>query len=314
MPRVQRSPPSRASPLTPGQKSPESDDTKNITSRNKQRSNQSIPNFETAYADAGSTHKRHCDLEYNQQFIDLKEEVRNLMALFSTTQGSELLITLKEIKKSNHNIETSLAFLTAQNEEYKKKIELLECQVKEDKCYISILETKIEDIQMSCRKANFEIKNVPKINNETKDDLIEMTLRLSQSIDCKIAKSDIKDIYRVRGKKSDKENTPIVVETVSTLVKTTILKMGKAFNIKHKVKLSAKHLGLKTKEDTPVFLSEHLTAKGSRLHFLARDLAKSKSYKFCWTAYGKIYVRKNENSPIISIKSEEQIHQLLLQD
>ncbi|CAK1598136.1 unnamed protein product [Parnassius mnemosyne] len=86
---------------------------------------------------------------------------------------------------------------------------------------------------------------------------------------------------------------------------------AKSFNIKHKCKLCAKHLGFKTQEDTPIFLSEHLTPKGARLHFLARDLAKSKNYKFCWTAYGKVYVRENENSPIIMIRNESQVHQLL---
>lgn len=313
MPRVQRSPPSLVPP-SPGLASSK-DDSMNITLRDKNRQAQSGASIGMPHADIGSTQKRRQDdLEYNRQFADLKEEVKKLMALFSTTQGEELLTTLKEIKKSNYNIEASLAFLTAQNEEYKRQIEQLENQVRDDKCYITILETKIEDIQMSSRKANFEIKNVPKKKTETKDDLIDMVLCLSQSIDCNIIKSDIRDIYRVRGKKSDQSNTPIIVETSSTLLKTTVLKMGKAFNIKHKAKLCAKHLGLKTQEDTPVFLSEHLTVKGSRLYFLARDLAKSKAYKFCWTAYGKVYVRKNENSPIISIKSEEQVHQLLLQE
>lgn len=168
-------------------------------------------------------------------------------------------------------------------------------------------------MQMGSRRANFDIKNVPRKNNETKEDLIDMVMCLSHSIDCKITKSDIKDIYRVRGKNSEKTNTPIIIETSSTLLKTDILKMAKSFNIKHKIKLSVKHLGIKTHEDTPVFITEHLTIKGSRLHFLSRDLAKSKAYRFCWTAYGRVYVRKDEHSPIITIRSEEQVHHLLLE-
>lgn len=90
--------------------------------------------------------------------------------------------------------------------------------------------------------------------------------------------------------------------------------MSKTFNIKHKTKICTQHLGLRLGVDSPVFVTENLTAKSARLHFLGRDLVKSKSYKFCWTAYGKVYVRKDEKSPIILIKNESQIQQLMQKD
>ena len=160
------------------------------------------------------------------------------------------------------------------------------------------------------QKPNFVLKNVPRRVNESKEDLIDMVLCLSKDIDCTMTKHDIKDIYRVRGKHSEKLNTPIIVETSSTLLKTDFLKMGKTFNVKHKTKLCCKNLGFKSQENTPIFLSEHLTSKGSRLFFLARDLTKSGCYKFCWTAYGRVLVKKDESSPTITIRNEQQIQQL----
>lgn len=80
--------------------------------------------------------------------------------------------------------------------------------------------------------------------------------------------------------------------------------------MENRSKLQAKHLGFTTNEDDPVFVSEQLTAKGSRLFFLARDLVKSSKFKFCWTAFGKVFVRKDETSKIILIQSEAQILQL----
>ncbi|XP_072933769.1 uncharacterized protein [Epargyreus clarus] len=250
------------------------------------------------------------------QLNDFKKEIKEMMSLFSSKQEKELQHvsnTLKIIQQSNLNIENSIAYLTSQNEEFKKKINLLESQAREDKKYITILENKIEDLQVGCRKSNIQIKNVPKMKNETKEELIEMVMCLSQTLECKIDRSDIKDIYRVRGRKPQEQNSPIVVETSSALLKSEILKKGKAFNIKHKSKICSKHLGFKKQTDVPVFLSEHLTVKGSRLHFLARDLAKTRSYKFCWTAYGKVYVRKDESSPIITIRTEEQVQKLQLE-
>lgn len=249
------------------------------------------------------------------QFDDFKQEMRKLMTFFSASQANELKhlnSALKEIQQTNINIESSVSFLAAQNEEFRRRIIELETQVKQDRNYISLLENKIEEIQLGTRKSSFEMKNVPKKLDENKEDLIEMVGALSQSLNCTLSKTDIKDIYRVRPKSTDNKNPTIVVETSSSIIKNDILKAAKSYNIKHKNKLCAKHLGFKTQEDTPIYLSEHLTPKGARLYFLARDLAKTKSYKFCWTAYGKVYIRENEHSPIILLRNESQIHQLLI--
>ncbi|CAH0397638.1 unnamed protein product [Chilo suppressalis] len=219
----------------------------------------------------------------SNQMDDFKEEMRKLFKLFSASQTKELKqlnTALKEIQNSNNNIESSVAYLAAQNEEFKQRIVELETQAKQDRNYITMLESKLEEIQIASRKSSFEIKNVPKMPKENKEELIEMMINLSKSVDCSFSKSDINDIYRVRSK-SDNKNPPIVVETKSTLLKVELLKLAKLFNTKHKSKLCGKHLGYKTQEDIPIFLSEYLTPKSARLYFLARDLAKSKNFKFC---------------------------------
>lgn len=249
-----------------------------------------------------------------EQLEDFKKEIKDMMALFLTQQGKEtqqVAATLKEIQKSNLNIENTITHLLAQNQDLEKKMSQLEKQAKEDKKYITLLENKIEEIETGSRKANLVIKNVPKLAGETKEELLDLVINLSKSIECSITKLDLKDVYRVRGKNNN-QNSPIVVETGSTLLKNEILKMGRTFNKKYKSKLCCKHLGFKTQEDTPIFLSEHLTPKGSRLYFLARDLIKTGEYKYCWTAYGKIYIKKNDQEPTIIIRNEEQIHQLIV--
>ncbi|XP_053618940.1 kinesin-related protein 9-like [Plodia interpunctella] len=243
----------------------------------------------------------------------VREELLKLIAPLQLQQSESQNCTLqeiKEIKETNKHIQNSMDFLVEQNKEYRTKINELEVESKKNRDYINILESKLEDAQISYRKTNFELKNVPKLKLETKQDLVEIVTNLSKTVDCAISKNDIKDIYRVRGNNPEKKNTPIVVETNSAILKAEFLKKVKSFNMQRQNKLCAKHLGFKTQEDTPIFVSEHLTAKGTRLHFLARDLTKSKGYKFCWTAYGRVFVRKDENSPIINIKTEEQIQRL----
>ncbi|XP_039749178.1 uncharacterized protein LOC120625965 [Pararge aegeria] len=259
-------------------------------------------------------YKRKRDEVGSADFRIFQEEMRDMIKSLFSVQEQELkkiAPTLKDIQQSYQNIEKTIAFLSAQNEEFKEKIFKLETQVKEDRTYIGVLEEKIEDLQRGSRKLNFEIKNVPKKSTETKEDLIAMVNCLSKCVGSSLTNANITDIYRVRGKREGITNTPIVVETSSTILKSDILRLCKMYNVKHKSKLCAKNLGFRTSEDTPIFVSDQLTPKGARLYFLARELVKTKAYRFCWTAFGKIHVRKDENSPIITIKDEAQISYLL---
>ncbi|CAH2091301.1 unnamed protein product [Euphydryas editha] len=139
-----------------------------------------------------------------------------------------------------------------------------------------------------------------------------MQLLCLTTLDATLKKKDIKDIYRVHRRNNTKK-AHIITEMSSTILKTYFLKQAKAYNNKQKEKLCAKHLGFtKNEYEPPIYVSEQLTAKGARLYFLARDLAKSQDYKLCWTSYGRIYhVRKNKNSPVIVIKNESHVNSLM---
>lgn len=262
------------------------------------------PNFVTQRA-------KHTENE-NEFLNDFKNEMKELIAS-QNDEIKKLASMLKDIKCSNSSIETSMTHLSSQNDELQKKIERLELQARKDKDYIVVLEDKLEDMQRESRKTHIEIKNVPRLPGETKEDLINMALKLSTAVDHKIEKCYLKDIYRIQPKGDKTKSGPIVLEFLSTIQKTDFLKMVKNFNIKHKDKLCARHLGHKQNEYSPIFVSEQLTARAALLHFLGRDLVKSNAYKYCWTAYGRIYVRKDDNSPIIMIKHETQVQNLIHQ-
>lgn len=131
----------------------------------------------------------------------LREEMRAMFVSLHAAQRKEfdnINPTLKQIQETNNRIECSIDFLSRQNLELQQKIETLER--KEDARHITALEDKIEDILKNTRKANFEIKNVPKKDNESKEDLVKIVTCLSS----------------------------IVGETASTILKTDLLQ-----NVKH---------------------------------------------------------------------------------
>lgn len=250
----------------------------------------------------------------NDALLELKEEIKHMISSMMATQNEDIrkiYSTLVGIKNTNTSIESAMANLSAQNEDLQKKIEQLEIRSKRDNDYIIILEDKIEDLQRGSRKSSLELKNVPKMVNESKDDLVNMITTLSDVVKSRIEPRDIKDIYRVQNKRTNTKNSTVIINLGSTLLKTDFMKKVKEYNRNQKDKICAKHLGFTSEEYTPIYMSEQLTAKGARLHFLARDLAKSKQYKFCWTSYGIIYVKKDDSSPTIVIKSEAQVHNLL---
>lgn len=262
-----------------------------------------------------SFRNKRCRDDLEEEHLEkFKQDMMTALQTMMQNEFKKINPLLQDIKKTNQSIEESMSFLAAQNEEYKKRIELLECESKKDKEYITLLEEKLEDVKRENQKGHFEIKNVPQIKpTETKDDLIKMVLCLSKTIDCTLTEKDIGDVYRIRAKRETTKNTPIIVETSSAILKSEVLQKCKTHNIKNKEKLRAKHLGFRTNADTPIYISEQLTSKGARLYFLARDLAKTKSYKFCWTSFGRVYVRKTTDSPVILIRNEAQVHNLMQQ-
>ncbi|KAI5634392.1 hypothetical protein NE865_12888 [Phthorimaea operculella] len=242
-----------------------------------------------------------------------KEEMRDMMSSFIKEQKVGLAVLasdLQEIKETNAKIEATMALLTVQNEQFHHKIQLLEEQVKKDREYIYILEDKIEDLQRTSRKTCLELKNVPKIAQESQSDLIKIVTNLANTIKLDMSERDIDDIFRLRARNNEETKPSIIVELRSSILRTDFLKKVKTFNISNNTRLQAKHLGFTKFEDTPIFISEQLTVKGSRLFFLARELKRTNKVKYCWTSHGKVLVRKDDTSKVIHIQNEAQVHQL----
>ncbi|KAL0869440.1 hypothetical protein ABMA27_007674 [Loxostege sticticalis] len=253
------------------------------------------------------TKRKRCE-----DFDDFRQEMKELFDDWTEKQNKQLqklFPILNNIQEANKGIEASITFLAEQNTEFKKKIEQMELEIKKKNEYIAIIEDRLEDTLRNSRKTCIEIRNVPVESQETKEGLVGMVDNLAKTLNTNLTKSDIKDIYKSKG---PTERKSIIVELSSTLTKEQILKSAKAYNLRNRSnKLAAKHLGINKFADTPIFVCENLTPKASRLYFLARDLKKTKDYKFCWTSYGRVFLRKDEQSPIIQVHNELQIQKLI---
>lgn len=214
-----------------------------------------------------------------------------------------------DIKSSNIEIEKSIDFIKNQIIDFEGKISKLEKEHSSTKVFIAELEDKMENLERLNRKTSIEIRGVPKRAKENKSDILGMIANLTKIIRLESTTTNIKDVYRLPSKNSATTST-IVVEFTNIFTKDSFLRGTRQYNNEHKNSmLNSNHLGMEGAL-SPIYFSDHLTSKSRRLHFLARDFAATEHYRFCWTANGRIFLRKEEGAKHVLVKNENTLMQL----
>lgn len=290
--------------------------TPNVTGSDSDASKKSERLTQTQQVKLRSKRRRSPDSNIDQKFQTFEDKITKMMSSWKSDMDAKFEKFDSMLSYIKTDIEKSLEFMSAQQEEIKQKVECLQQECKanqnDNQNHIAFLEDHIEDLLRNARNSSMELRNVPHTENETKEVLSNYLINMSEKVNSKISYIEIKDIFRIPGK--PEANKPIIVELTSSMQKTKLLKAVKTFNSSNRQnKLNAAHLGLRSLS-SPVFVAEHLTSKANRLHFLARELTKAGKFKYCWTSSGKVFLRKAEGSPIILVKTEEQITHLKTQD
>lgn len=237
---------------------------------------------------------------------ELKNELCALFREFKAEQQQNYT----SIRTSVDDIKAALEFSCAKYEEILLKVTELEKEKVENSKRVKNLEEKIDNIERQTRVSTIELRNVPRQDKETKENLLHIITKLGKTTGENVDISNIRDIFRINS--SSKSNNTLVVEFTSVINKEKILKSVRSFNKQNKnQKLHAGHLGFEG-SSAPVFVSENLTSKGKRLFHLARDFVAQYKYKYCWSSHGKIYVRKEDQSSRIHVHSEDILHELKL--
>lgn len=307
MPKVQRSPPQTPSLLS--QSACSSDDNMNVTIRNKNRF--SVLNTDNIMTESEADSVNMCKT--------IQQTLRSMFADFEARQEARLdaierkvsLIKSQNdsIKSTNDDIEKSIMDVSSRIESVQNSIVRLEDDRKKLSLEINQINDKCEAMEKNLLKTCVEIRNVPKVKNETKADLFGYLQHLFGTLKIDIRMEYFRDIYRIYNKKENATSS-IVMEFANTFFKANILAASKLhYNTLKNDPLTAKNLGMKNNE-TRIFISEHLTSKGRHLLYLSRTLKTDKGYSYCWTAGGNVYLRKSDGEPTILVKSVDQLTKL----
>lgn len=238
------------------------------------------------------------------------DEIRAMLSAYTAQSDhkfSALQTAISEIIAQNDEIKESINFISKEYDDIKIKLAEMETERATDRRYIRDLEGKVEYMEQQLFSTKIEIRNVPQTKEESKKDLCDIVVKTADVIGYPIKSSEIKDVYRVKTKNN---STTINVDFLSAMTKDTIVKKVRKFNNLNKPdRLNTTHLKLDGPVK-PIYLSEKLTPKMQRLYFLARTFASSKNYKYCWTSYGKVLMRKADGERYIIITNEAELDNL----
>lgn len=157
------------------------------------------------------------------------------------------------------------------------------------------LSCRIEELEQYQRSNNIEIKGIP-----LEGEPLTIVSQLGELIKEEVSEADIDICHRVPTARHDQAN--IIVRFVRRTKRNAFLSKAK------KAKIDTTALGFQL--SSKVFVNEHLTRYGKRLLGAAVERKKELRWRFVWTAGGKVFVRKDENSPVVRIASLEDVEKM----
>lgn len=255
--------------------------------------------------------RKRIDHELFVTMCEFKDEISNTLKELKKEQTlfrSDIATTLTEIKNQCSKFQDYVDFSVAKYDEMLAKMQEYEVERKENRDYICRLEDKIDHLEKQSKLTSLEIKNVPKIADESKLDLANAVRNIGNVLDTTIVQSDIKDVYRINSKSS--MNNTIIVDFTTVMLKSKLLHSVRTFN-KNNInnKLNTTHLRVDGPK-VPIYISDNLPSKVRKIYFLARDFAAQNKYKHCWSAYGKVYLRKEDGAQRFVVNSEVDLAKL----
>lgn len=273
------------------------------------------------------------EAEFNDNFVNISRRIRrprdedtcepaasdNLLSeiskLFASSEKKqnkkfeELNSALQGLQAQNSKIDESIAFFSLKYDELLERLDTSERSNTTLKKQVFELESKVETFERQLRAATVEIKNIPSLEPDSKDSLIENVCKICSVISQPIEKDDIRNIYRIKSQTASPG--AVIVEFKTVTKKEDIIKSTRNYNKCHKdSKLSTaqiQHPG----PSRPLYISENLTNNARHIFYIARKLHKDGRIVGCWTNHGRVFIQKTSTSSALCINSELELNKIL---
>ncbi|CAG9138057.1 unnamed protein product [Plutella xylostella] len=252
------------------------------------------------------------------------EQMNMLLNRMRTDIVSEITISIKrEVNAAvNSALETirqeftaTTDFLAAEQKDLKTEIESSKKDIKELEAknfklqsLVTSFERRVESAEKMSRSLNLEIQAVPERKGEN---VVTHVKNLCKKVNVPMTDSEIHACRRVAKMDQSSSRPRNILVTLSSMRhRDNIISAVKRYNKANSTnKLNSSDLEI-TGEACPIFVTEHLSPAVKEIHAAARKIAKEKSYKFVWVKFNRVFMRKDDKSPYLRIKSLECLNNL----
>ena len=219
--------------------------------------------------------------------------------------GKQMNENYAALQKKITLLETRNASLEAENATLTKRLQ---------SCEISL-----NNLEQYSRRECVEISGIPEVEGENTDDIV---IKVGSLIGLEITKNDISVSHRlpkpsysaaVREGPQSSSNTSsrasnVIVKFVRRETRDHFYKGRKFLRDK-----STRDLDLARYSENKIYISENLSQANKDLFKESLKVKKDLKYKFIWTFYGRTYLRKDSESPVVAILKKSDLD-ILKQD
>lgn len=237
------------------------------------------------------------------------EMMSEIKAMIETAITKNVSSQLTAITNQCSEHQESITFISQQYEDLKKLLGTTTTELKTLKdnlialtARVNMLEVENIKQQQWVRLQNIEIAGVPENKDEN---TVAIVQQISQYIGVNIEPSDLEFAHRVQPRRAAGAGSvrarPIVARLRQRAVKDRIISAAR------------KHRNLNTRdlkiggEVNKIYINEHLTKNNKMLLTSCKEKAKILGYKYIWTKNCRIFLRKSDTSPPISILTNQDL-------
>lgn len=236
--------------------------------------------------------------------VELQEIMSKIGKIDIMEQSLQVLSNkYDELTKEYHKLKN-------QHSELEKDHKALKSQVLKSEKVITMHSQNINDLEQYSRRECLEIRGIPVTQDESTDEIVG---KVGEIIGVDIDADDISISHRLADKvitRSDgvqmKRDPAIIVKFTHRTTRDDFYRARKKLH-----KRSTKDLGFTRQRENPIFISESLTARNRMIFNRCLEFKKKNYFKFIWTHYGTTFLRKDTNSSVIVIKTEDDIKKYL---
>ena len=188
--------------------------------------------------------------------------------------------------------------LQEENKALKEEHASLKAQVLSSANDLKSVQKSLNDLEQYTRRDSVEIRGIPLPEESQEEDTNEIVLQLSQKMGIPLERKDISVSHRIRSRSS--VDSAIIVKFVRRELRERLYRARKRLK-----SITTADFGFSVEKK--IFINESLTPKNKELFKDCLRFKKDNSFKFLWTNAGKIFLRRNADSPVILINSSVDI-------